>query len=299
MGDASGVTVNAGGHVAVTGPDGLYEIGPLAQGSYTVTATRSGFLDGARVVAVPHGQHVVGIDFTLVPGQTIQLVDAPQAAIPDGTGGVLRALTVAGSGACAGVSVDIAITHPRIGDLVVNLISPAGTLVRLHDRSGGDSDDLVGNWPATLVVDGPGTLADLVGEDVHGTWLLYVSDAVAGSAGVWQTWGLNLLVPAPVTAVDGDGPPLATRLVGNAPNPFNPRTEVVFDLARDGSVRVEVFDARGRLVRRLVDGRLPAGRQAAIWDGRDDAGREVASGTYLARMTADGGAQVAKMMVVR
>ncbi len=298
-GDASGVTVHAGGHVVVTGADGLYEIGPLAQGSYVVTATRTGFLDGAQVVAVPHGQHVDGIDFTLVPGQTLQLVDTPQAGIPDGAGGVLRVLTVADNGACAGVSVDISVTHPHIGDLVIDLISPAGTLVRLRNRSGGDGDDLVGNWPATLIVDGPGTLDDLLGQEVHGPWLLYVADANAGDAGIWQSWGLNLLVPAPLTTVDDDGPPLATRLVGNAPNPFNPQTGIVFDLARDGPVRVDVFDVRGRRIRRLVDGHLRAGRQAAVWDGRDDAGREAASGTYVARLTADGVVCLGKMMLVR
>jgi subtilisin-like proprotein convertase family protein len=298
-GDASGVTVTAGGQVAVTGPDGLFEVGPLAQGTYVVTATRSGYLDGEQLVSVAHAQHLAGVIFTLAPSQALQFVDAPQAPIPDGGVGVMRALTVAEYGACAGLSVDIAITHPRIGDLVVSLISPAGSLVRLHDRSGGDNDNLVGNWPATLVVDGPGNLADLVGEEVHGTWLLYVSDAVAGNAGVWQSWGLNLLIPAPLTPVDDGGPPLATRLVGNAPNPFNPQTVVSFDLQHDGPVRVDVFDVRGRLVRRLADGSRPAGRQTVVWDGRDDVGREVASGTYLARLTADGGRQMAKMMVVR
>ncbi len=298
-GDAAGVSVNAGGHVVVTGLDGRYQLGPLAQGSYTVTASREGYLDGAHVVAVAHGQQVVGLDFTLVPGQTIQLVDTPQLPIPDGAGGLVRALTVEASGACAGISIDVAISHPRVGDLVVNLISPAGTLVRLHDRTGGDADDLVGNWPATLVVDGPGSLDDLLGQEVHGTWLLYVADLAAGSAGGWQSWGLNLLAPAPVTGIDDAGPPLATRLIGNAPNPFNPQTAVVFELARGGPVRLEVFDVRGRLVRRLLDGPLPAGRQSAVWDGRDDAGRDVASGTYLARLTAGAHTQMGKMQLVR
>jgi subtilisin-like proprotein convertase family protein len=264
-----------------------------------VTATRAGYLDGERTVPVAHGQQVAGIDFTLVPGQTIQILDAPQLAIPDGGGGVLRPVLVTASGACAGISIDIALSHPRIGDLVVNLISPAGSLVRLHDRTGGDADDLVGNWPATLVVDGPGSLDDLLGQEVAGIWYLHVTDVVAGSAGVWHTWALNLLVPAAVTAVDDDGPPLATRLRGNAPNPFNPQTAVAFDLARGGPVRVEVFDVRGRLVRRLIDGPLPAGAQSVAWDGRDDAGRDLASGTYLARLAADGVVQMGKMLLVR
>jgi subtilisin-like proprotein convertase family protein len=293
------VTVTGGGQVAVTGADGTYQLGPLAQGSYPLTAVCAGYLDGAQVVAVAHGQHLMDVDFTLVPALSLHLEDAPQIALPDGLGGVVRPLAVTATGACAGVSVDISVEHPRIGDLVVNLISPGGTVVRLHDRSGGDADDLTGNWPATLVVDGPGALGDFLGQDIHGTWLLHVMDAAPGNAGVWRSWGLNLLVPAPVTPVPGDGPPLATRLVGNVPNPFNPQTEVAFDLAREAAVKLEVFDVRGRMVRRLVDGRLAAGRHAAVWDGRDDDGREVASGTYLARLAADDEMTRLKMTLVR
>jgi hypothetical protein len=85
-----------------------------------------------------------------------------------------------------------------------------------------------------------------------------------------------------------DLPPARTMLLGNIPNPFNPLTEVVFDLARSGTVRLTVHDVRGRLVRVLRDGSLPAGRHTESWDGRDAAGREVASGTYLLRLeTAD------------
>ncbi len=262
-------------------------------------ASRDGYLDATQTVPVAHGQQVAGIDFTLVPGQTIALADAPQLPIPDGGAGVLRPLLVTAGAACAGVSVDIAVTHPHIGDLVVNLISPAGSLIRLHDRSGGDAENLVGTWPTSLTVDGPGTLDDLLGQEVAGTWYLHVSDAVAGNAGVWHAWGLTLLVPAPVTAIDDDGPPLATHLLGNAPNPFNPQTAVAFSLARGGPVRIDVFDVRGRLVRRLVDGPLPAGPQSVAWDGRDDAGRDLASGTYVARLAADGVVQMDKMLLVR
>ena len=64
-------------------------------------------------------------------------------------------------------------------------------------------------------------------------------------------------------------------------------------------MRLEIFDARGRRVRDLVDANLPAGRQEFVWDGRDDGGRSLPSGTYFARVGAGAVRQTAKMMLVK
>lgn len=79
------------------------------------------------------------------------------------------------------------------------------------------------------------------------------------------------------------GPDLRSR-----PNPFNPSTEVSFLLDRAGEVAVMVYDVRGVLVRSLDAGRLPAGPAAVVWNGIDQHGLEVASGTYLYRLMQDG-----------
>jgi len=67
------------------------------------------------------------------------------------------------------------------------------------------------------------------------------------------------------------------------PNPFNPQTTIAFTLDHDTRVRLTVHDVRGRVVRTLADGALTAGEHALSWNGRDDAGRVVASGVYFAR----------------
>ena len=72
----------------------------------------------------------------------------------------------------------------------------------------------------------------------------------------------------------------------NVPNPFNPRTTVYFDLAQAGPVTVRVYSVSGRLVRTLVSGEMAAGQHQVMWDGIDDAGRSVASGTYLVQLVA-------------
>jgi hypothetical protein len=91
---------------------------------------------------------------------------------------------------------------------------------------------------------------------------------------------------APVDDDSGRGLPSAPagRLDDAAPNPFNPRTTLRFTLDHADVVRLDVFDASGRRVRTVVDGAFAAGAHEAEWDGRDDAGRSVASGVYLMQL---------------
>ena len=97
-----------------------------------------------------------------------------------------------------------------------------------------------------------------------------------------------------------DAPPsLRTIFAGAAPNPFNPRTELRFELAAGGPVLLELFDVQGRRVRTLVSGRLAAGEHRVLWQGRDDGGRDLPSGLYLARFRADGVQRTAKLMLAR
>ena len=105
-------------------------------------------------------------------------------------------------------------------------------------------------------------------------------------------------IPTGITGV----PPVAPRLVlaQNSPNPFNPATLIAYEIPESGTaVRLEIFDASGRLVRVLVAERQAAGHQAARWDGCDDHGRAVASGLYIYRLQADGAAASRKMQLLR
>jgi hypothetical protein len=97
-------------------------------------------------------------------------------------------------------------------------------------------------------------------------------------------------------------PPAANSMVslGDAyPNPFHPATTIPFALTKDARVTLGVYDALGRCVRTLLDGATPAGPQALRWDGRDDAGRALASGVYFLRIDADGVRATRKITILR
>lgn len=103
-----------------------------------------------------------------------------------------------------------------------------------------------------------------------------------------------------VTGVD-DVPGLGRGIdfVGGRPNPFNPATELRFELAAPSTVQLSIFDASGRCVRTIdVDG-LPAGEHGVRWDGTDDHGRLVASGVYQVLVESSVGADRGRVIMLK
>lgn len=101
------------------------------------------------------------------------------------------------------------------------------------------------------------------------------------------------------SATPGTTLPDRPVLDGPCPNPSNPGTTVRFRLPAAQDADLQVLAADGTRVRRLAAGRFAAGENAVYWDGRDDTGRTVASGTYLLRLVAGGAPQVRKLTLVR
>lgn len=122
-----------------------------------------------------------------------------------------------------------------------------------------------------------------------------------------------------VSAVDADGyasgysaevvlrvtgaPPtpaaVATRLLQNVPNPFNPATTIGYSLRERSAVTLTVYDVMGARVRALVDEVMPAGTHQAVWDGRDGKGRAVPSGVYFYRLRATGYDATHRMVLLK
>jgi len=93
--------------------------------------------------------------------------------------------------------------------------------------------------------------------------------------------------------------PVETYLKGNYPNPFNPTTTILYDIAREGKVKIEIFNVKGQRVKSLVDGVREAGSHIVVWDGHDDIGQVMSSGIYFYRMTTDEYRNVRKMLLLK
>jgi hypothetical protein len=89
------------------------------------------------------------------------------------------------------------------------------------------------------------------------------------------------------TTAAGEESPLARiRFDFPKPNPFVQRTALRFHLPQTEEVVLTVYDPSGRRIATVLDGPLPAGSHSLLWNGRDDAGRPVASGAYIAQLAA-------------
>ncbi len=104
-----------------------------------------------------------------------------------------------------------------------------------------------------------------------------------------------------ISSVPDSGKPTSPFVLeANYPNPFNPSTTIRYQLDRDAMVSLCIFDSSGKLVRVLESGIMAeAGQHVSIWDGRDTAGRGVASGAYFFRLSVEGSHQTGKMLLVR
>ena len=93
--------------------------------------------------------------------------------------------------------------------------------------------------------------------------------------------------------------PDRTQLLPNAPNPFNSQTILSYFLLEPGPVRLEVFALSGQRIAVLHQGPQQAGYHRLHWDGRDIAGRSVASGMYLYRLVTDETVLTRKLVLLR
>ena len=93
--------------------------------------------------------------------------------------------------------------------------------------------------------------------------------------------------------------PVQVTLHQNFPNPFNPSTTIRFEIPEETEVRLTIYNMLGQEVRRLLEGRMAAGRHAVSWDAQDAVGRPVAAGAYVYRMDASGVLLVRKMLLLK
>lgn len=208
--------------------------------------------------------------------------------------------------------------------------TPFGAEIQLYDNPTGNDDDIAFiGAPYTVSGLAPGTgtavfdLTDLpaVGRDI---WIgvrfdsptagvrLNANPTVGSSHDLYLEEGrfyffggdpvANFAVrvlATNITAVETPAVRAPSLRIEASPNPFNPRTLIRLELAREGHLSVEIVDVRGRRVRSLADGFRNAGETRLEWNGRDASGVPAPSGVYHVLATLDGETQSFKVTLLK
>jgi len=155
------------------------------------------------------------------------------------------------------------------------------------DRTGAVAVPATGGWQSWVDVD---FTADLESG-------LHVIRFVPLSGEFNLNWfeGLSVATSAPAAASR-----TTIERLDAYPNPFNPRSTIRFVLSEPASVDLVVYDTAGRVVRTIATGeRMGVGEHERLWNGRDDAGRGVGGGVYLARLRAGGAAETVRLVLLK
>ena len=114
----------------------------------------------------------------------------PNLQIPDNNpAGVSSGIAIDRPGAVGRAKVSIDITHTYVGDLRIELVSPAGRSVVLHSQLGGDQDNLVVTYDSGAPLS---PMSSLIGQPIQGNWVLRAADLAAADTGTLNKWSLEL-----------------------------------------------------------------------------------------------------------
>lgn len=108
----------------------------------------------------------------------------------------------------------------------------------------------------------------------------------------------NIIDYQPVSS--GDTPILQTKLNGNYPNPFNPITTISFSTTENSKLtEISIYNLKGQKVKTLINENLPAGEHTIVWNGKDDNGKQTASGIYFYKMKNGNYTHTRKMLLLK
>ena len=85
----------------------------------------------------------------------------------------------------------------------------------------------------------------------------------------------------------------------NYPNPFNPTTQIRFNMPEESVVTIKIYNMLGKEIKTLISGEKTAGEHSVTWNGTNDRGILVASGTYFYRINTGNFTQVKKMIFMK
>ncbi len=156
---------------------------------------------------------------------------------------------------------------------------------------------------STRFLDGQNTIWAQEGAETIGNVNVTMMD-VRESDGevVVATYGRGIFSRDFVTSINDDDPPIPGEfeLHQNYPNPFNPETTISFSLLKSEKVTLEIFNSLGQKVRTLISNQIKqAGRNVVKYDGMNDSGLKLSSGTYIYRLRAGSFSKSKRMIILK
>lgn len=205
------------------------------------------------------------------------------------------------------VDVLLNVQHTFDADLSFSLISPQGTEIILAGGVGLDGNDFTATYfddEAGIAIDSSAAAPPFTGnfkpveklwlfdgENSAGEWKLRVTDNGFQDGGALLSWSIYFKY-----STENNSPILPGNfsLVKNYPNPFNPKTRIVFNVARFAKIKITIYDASGREVKTVLN----ENRSPALEDFVDFDASNFASGVYFYTMQADGEFIESKKMIL-
>jgi len=200
------------------------------------------------------------------------------------------------------VTIDTPTIGSSEGDLSAGIASITSTDITIeitHDPSP--------TTPNSIVISGVGIKVASAGSSelhceigIQGTVSTYYNGVLdTTQTFVTPTFVAATTIEANLTGVQETEIPTPIKLWQNVPNPFADKTEIAFDLSEAHPVRLDIFTVDGRHVATLVNEQMPAGWHRVAWNGRDNTGRNLASGIYFCRLAVGPKTETRRMILSR
>ncbi|MCH7733001.1 MAG: T9SS type A sorting domain-containing protein, partial [Candidatus Marinimicrobia bacterium] len=205
------------------------------------------------------------------------------------------------------IGTDSSSTPVDVNFTVVNITENRPANFRFQDRNGD------GFWSSMERI----RIREIFEGSEEKTWLVTLMDTTGTGDGVAPGEGDVFQIkttkpfrsgdvfrfPEVITAIafwpDETNSPYTYSLLQNYPNPFNPETTIQYSLAASGRVVIHIYNILGRKVRTLVDDVQEEGFHKVQWDGKDNFGRNIASGIYLYRIRSGDFVYTRKLLLLR
>ncbi len=180
-----------------------------------------------------------------------------------------------------------------VGDFDFGLAG-GGELLRLYDGNATLIDSVLyedeGDW--STLPDGQGNTLELIDANSDNylaeNWQASMGNGTPGSAN-----------SSGVTPNSDESVQAVTMELSNYPNPFNPQTTISYNITENGKVKLTVFNAKGQVVKTLVNASQNSGKHTVVWDGHDNRGKKVSSGLYFYRLENAGNSKINKMIMMK